>query len=1215
MAAVIFTARQIAAFAAVVSLGLVLLMAVPSPYPEGVRPEPSTGAPVPDAWHRLQDARATGDAAEALHGLTRMAGEMRATPLLLRMAALMEQELQPLELGPVADPVTAAGAELLAALAAAADDRTGDAVEGFFRGAASGVRAIDTRAAELRRRLRGAHPPALGELLSLCAEFGRRGRHRAQWRWLLRTLQAHPQSTAAADEVMRICIERGRLEEALAVSAAGTAGRAADVAFQRRRARLGAWLGRAEVEAEALEHLVARTAEPADRLRLIDLCTHLGEPERALAHASALSAGGADLAAAGAAADAALRAGFVDEGLLILTRAASRAADPGPWRRRIADIALQDLRTDRAALELERALAADPAALDPTLESLYRRTDQPGPLADVLQRRLARTPADARPWHELLTLRFGLGQMALARRLARQRAAALVDPEPVLQQVPDTLRGEAASVWREALSLALAPGARGPLPWQVLDRLQPFCELPQFRAVTEALLLAFADDPAVRPMLVDLLDVGRTPREAAAAAAELAECYPGDAAIVRLWVERAGWAGEPDAEIAARERLLELMPGDAGNRRQLAALLGFAGRTGAAVPLWRRLVAEEGIGSAALPELVAGLSALGRDDEALSLLLAAAEAPAATAADRLRAADEFFYRQDFERAGALYAAVLQTEGEHPLALLRLGQIHAWSGDPDTARGWFERRLRASEADGPLVQFHLGETLWASAPARAADLQRQALAAMQLVARPDFATQRMIAAMLARLGRRGEAAAIYRELVARSPRDLHLVLDYVGVLVEDGRLLQADALLRHARALDADSGRVLRQWAELARKRGDPAAADLAYTRAMELHGMDAGILADQAALRRESGDWQGALASVQRWLQLKSDDAVARRMAGDLRDRLAGAAIGTVRALRLGGDRVLEATASAVLPAGDRRRFHVRAGHGHYEGAAAVLGGARASLDTGLLDLALESRLEGSDTWTLGIGAALGAPGDLPVGAFAAANLQGGEPFASLELRACAHELWTEPAVAAALGGRRSGLEARAYAELPGGFWVGATGAAERLEIDPDGGAPAADQRLRGEVSFGRRFLDGDVAVASRFEPRGAPAGPLSPFLLADPDGARGWSAAAWISLQGATLLGDAELPALIPIAKVDEQLSAAGRVDRHLLRGLGGSAAGRIGVDLRSGEQVWGVDLAVTWRPSFGGEVTLAGGHGSAFGRGGGDDVDELRLEAVLRW
>ncbi len=699
MAAVIFTRTQVATFAAVVTLSLLVLMAVPSPYAEGIGTDRQTGAPIPDAWHRLQEARATGDAASTLAALRRLAASLPAAQLVVRAAELMARELEPLQLAPVPAPPTSAP-ELAAGLAAAADDRTGDAVEGFFGESARGVGAVDARAAELHRRIGSARPPSLGELLALAAEFGRRGRQRAEWRWLVRAFAAYPESAVAVDALLDGLIAHGRLDAALALCEQAAAGRDDDERYQRRRARLGAWLGRAQVEASALEHLVQRTQDAGDRGRLVEIYTFVGEPQKALPHAIALADGAAAIAEAEAAATSAFAAGYVEAGLDMLTRAAARAVDPTPWLRRLAEFALQDLRVDRVATELERIAAFDPAADDRQLEALYRRLDRPEALAELLQRRLPRTPEDRRLWDEVVALRFALGDEPLARMLMTEREVALADPAAFLQQLPAELRSQAADARRQALSLALAGESQGTIVGDVLDRLRPFLQLPEFRAAAEALLARHKDDPRSKPMRIDLLDFGRTPVQAVQAAADLAASYPDDAEIVQLWIDRASWADLPRAQCEARTRLLALRPEDRANRHALAELCDLAGERPRAIELWRDLVRDEGTQSAAAPHLVDALFAAGAEPEALALLQHLADDPAATVAQRLQAAEELFFRRGYDRAKVLYASVLNSEPDQPLALLRLGQVHAWTNDPRAARPFFERRLAVSAADQP-----------------------------------------------------------------------------------------------------------------------------------------------------------------------------------------------------------------------------------------------------------------------------------------------------------------------------------------------------------------------------------------------------------------------------------------------------------------------------------------------------------------------------------
>tara|TARA_R110002072_G_scaffold273253_3_gene434068 strand:- start:36675 stop:40319 length:3645 start_codon:yes stop_codon:yes gene_type:complete len=1214
VAAVVLTRTQIATFAWVIVLSTLLLLAVPSPYAPGVAVDRHTGSPVLSAWHRLQDARGSGEVDVVI---AKLAGDdpQSGHPLLKGIVELMQRELLPLHLRMTGD-VPSEAALLSRALLAAADDRTGKSVEHFFRDLPPGSTGLDAQAAELRRRIDREPAPGVEELLELSSEFASRGRQRAHWRWLTRTFGLYPSEPQAVDGLIDICIAHGLLTQALAVANASGADRSRDHDHLRIRAKLGSWLGRSEVEVAALEQLVALEELPADRSRLLEIYAFLRMPDKALPHAIALADGAAEISEAEVAANTAFVSGYVDEGLSMLTRAASRAVDPTPWLQRVAEHALHDLRVDRATAELERMVAFDSGQEDHALESLYRRTDKPELLADLLERRVLREPANAKLWDEVVGLRYALGQSRQARQLEVRRNAAIADPQAFLETLPSDVRAQATAIRRQALSMALAADQDATLLGNVLERLRPFLQEPQFRDAAEALLIRYKNDPAARSMRVEMVDLGRTPEQSTLAAADLAATYPDDVELIGLWVERASWAGMTAAEVDARRALLKLQPHDLNNRHALADLLAFAGDTESAVPLWRQLVDEEGIVSAAVPMLVESLFELGREPEALQLLEQLATDSAATNAHRMRAADELFYRRSYDRAKVLYASLLREEPTHLHALLRLGQIHAWSNDPVVARGYLERRLAASEQDGALVRFYLGESLWVTGePARARQLQVEALAELEGLTAPDFTTRSIIATMLARVGRNREAVTAYRDLVAHSPRDLDLVLDYVDVLVTEGKLDMAVLLLQHGASLDADNQRLLRLLGELETQRGNTRVAEQVLTRAIELHGADAGISADLGGLRYQMGDWRGALASYERWLQLQSDNQVAQRVVGELRDRLAATVVPSGRSLSLGDDRVREATIGAIVPIDNTWQLNLRAGHAEYTGAAQAFAGAKRTTKVGILDLAAEANYGDSMRWGFGMTAAPGAPGNLALGGFATAYFADAVPFASLELRGYFNELWTEPAAAPALNGRRSGLDAQLYRQLPADFWFGAAGAVERLSIDPPLSDPFADLRWRGEVTFGRRFVGTELAVASRFQPRRVPSRPSSPFLFDDAENGERWAVSAWASVQVMSLIGDADLPALLPIADSDQQAFVAGRVDHRLAPGLGCSVSGNVGVDLDDGEQIWGANAALTWRPRPLVELSVALRHASALGRAGGGEVDELHVEGVLRW
>ncbi|MCA8977748.1 MAG: tetratricopeptide repeat protein, partial [Planctomycetes bacterium] len=683
----------------------------------------------------------------------------------------------------------------------------------------------------------------------------------------------------------------------------------------------------------------------------------------------------------------------------------------------------------------------------------------------------------------------------------------------------------------------------------------------------------------------------------------------------RFWLERAVWADLVPAQIEARRRVGKLVPEDLDNRFELAELLEFSDDGAGALSEWRRLVAIEGIRSRAVPRLVDALFALSIEDEALEWLQRLAADPEATTEQRVQAADELFFRRSYDRARVLYAAVLEREPDHEKALLHLGQIAAWTNDPRAALPMFARRLAVTDADAALVRFYLGETLWTLGETDAARAAHEAaLSAYRAMPEPDFTARSCMATMLARLGHRDAATAAYRDLVARSPRDVDLVLDYADMVLQTGDIALVRALAAHAAALAPGEPRVLRLDAAVAARTGDFAGADRAFERILAAAGSDATVLGDQCQLRLEHGDWAAARCSITRWLEVQPHSLAAQRAEHTVHELLADVADAEVHHRRIGGDRMTSIAATGTWMLDERHWLQGRLAAVSQRGMTTSGNGA-ATADYARIDAAFGIRPWRSDRLAFGLSAAPGCNGDTPVGAFAVGNFEWKEPVLSLQLRLGWHELWDEPLAAAGLGGRRTSIESTSHLELGNGYWASAYAGVDRLDLDPSSGPHRSDLRWRGSAALGFRIVDGDIAMASRFDPLTVPAGPDSPFLAAEPDTTRPWLCNAWVGWQTAHLLGDADLTGALPLLRRDDHLTGSVRVDHHVARAFGLSTTGYAGIDTNRGSSVYGLEAGVTWRPAFGTEVTLAGSHGAALGRSDGSHDRQLHLQVVLRW
>ena len=147
-----FSTRQIVGFGAGCTAVMLALIALPSPYPEQVRVDPRTGAPILTDAHRFEELRRTGDARAVRDAI---ADDPRAPADWDRVLALLDAELAPVALDDLegGDAPLAIVAQLRAALD---EPDTGRRTESLFYGIGDlpGSRiGVDGRADALRRQL------------------------------------------------------------------------------------------------------------------------------------------------------------------------------------------------------------------------------------------------------------------------------------------------------------------------------------------------------------------------------------------------------------------------------------------------------------------------------------------------------------------------------------------------------------------------------------------------------------------------------------------------------------------------------------------------------------------------------------------------------------------------------------------------------------------------------------------------------------------------------------------------------------------------------------------------------------------------------------------------------------------------------------------------------------------------------------------------------
>ncbi len=193
----------------------------------------------------------------------------------------------------------------------------------------------------------------------------------------------------------------------------------------------------------------------------------------------------------------------------------------------------------------------------------------------------------------------------------------------------------------------------------------------------------------------------------------------------------------------------------------------------------------------------------------------------------LRAAAGRHQAGDFAAAGAQYRAVLAQAPDHPEALYlsgalamqtgagaeavtklerslafrpnylpaieALGAAFAALGDFEKSVGCFEHAA-AEKADSPEAHYNLGHSLFRLGRyTKAVAAFRQAIAL-----KPAYDDAGYLLAVALRLDQKFPAAAVaYAKLIERQPRNARALDEYGGVLVELGRIPEAEAVIRRA----------------------------------------------------------------------------------------------------------------------------------------------------------------------------------------------------------------------------------------------------------------------------------------------------------------------------------------------------------------------------------------------------------------------------------
>jgi hypothetical protein len=273
----------------------------------------------------------------------------------------------------------------------------------------------------------------------------------------------------------------------------------------------------------------------------------------------------------------------------------------------------------------------------------------------------------------------------------------------------------------------------------------------------------------------------------------------------------------------------------------------------------------------------------------------------------------------------------------------------------------------------------------------------------------------------------------------------------------------------------------------------------------------------------------------------------------------------------------------------------------------------QAASDVGEIQLGVVRSLERNRTIGGGLILYPDAPGDASVGGWAELRMPSSEPYSAWGARIHLNTLWDDPAAAVALGGRSTGIKLYAQGDLSRRFWAVAEATYSALSIDaPD----VTNGRLNLAVSVGYRVLEGETRTGEplRVE-RNALPGLVGPDLEGSPELTRGPLVSVWMTYQAIRLLDDKQLATVLPIGESFNYLSLGARTDMHLAPGLGLTLEGYAGSDLEQSDFFFGLETALTWRPSPLSEFTLRGAYGSAVGRTGDADTFVLRLLFTRRW
>jgi len=1224
-------------FAVAGAAAIVLLASIGVPSSEKVEVDRHTGEQrrvvrtIADVFHAVRE---TGDAQLALEKLESRLPGFPDDPVLIRLRAVLLAEFSgradPLpEHHPSATILKAEQARaaeasdelrrrirekipkqsLLALLQTLEiDDAQAEAVEGYF--APLVHLRPDRPVNDMGADEKAAHADRFGSYLVLAQAFHVRNRPRARMRWLLR---AYATNRAAFAPLYSAYIEQGRTAEAFHMLGAALEESPEDLELWRHRATLAGWQSIPNAEVEAQEFILEKTGAENTRRRLVELYTFVGRPEAAVPHVLILIKGSTDPKELERPVRLALAGGKVDLALKLLTDLAEQSKDPAIWREKIIAFARQDLRQDRVIKELKLLMERYPeraSGYGERLEGLYRRRNMIKELAALLHGRLDREPNNLALENEVIALYSALGRIETVKDVIRRRINRNQDPRRFFEDLKAYRAIGIEGLVERARAMVTSPAM---LPEEVPFVLETVAALEgdEWKAVAMMVARRFITEPAARDYLVRSVDQHENDAEREHAARKLFRQYPKNKDLLKVWIERAAWAGNIGSEIEGRERWLAYEPDDIENRRSLAELYGAVNRPEDAVVQWAWLSQKEGLRSPATLRLVDALFAAGRTDEAVTLLEKRAHLPGATLEEQLAVAEQLFASERLDRSLRFYMAVLDFEANHPLALLRAGQIRSWTNDPRGAIPFLQRRLGQTEERAGEVRFFLGEAHWAIQDAATAKAYH--LRALDEISQETASQEIMRAKMLARLGQIEEAQPLFEAILAENPKNIHLLLDYVDAMLSVRRIRKARDLVDEAKRLEPRRARVIRADGKVALLEKRYEAAAEIMTEAMKRHGPEAGTESELGRALELSGRPRTAHEAYRRSLALQPANRDVEQALLRTWDKIAKIGHANLEFRQTGQDWLLKtwAAGSTLLP-DNKTRLGVAFGLGSFSGRTNT-STVNLEQSVGLLSFAANHQLHRLYTIGGGIDVFPGAPGNAPIGLWLDAVLPHFEPYRVFGARIHVNRLWDDPAAAVSLGGRSTGVTLHAASDIGTRFWGLGRFKYESLSLTvPD----VTDGRIDAFFAFGYRILEGETRVGERLAiDRSTLPGLIGPDLGGDPALTRGPLLSAWVSYQLIRLLDDKQLSTILPLGEAFDYLSLGARSDFHIANGWGAKVEGYLGYEFQQSEPFFGLEAGVTYRPSENLEFTLLAAYGRALGRADSENSFDVRFHLSYRW